>query len=83
MNSAEDLAADLGVDEGDVAVLLTQFGQRPPDVSDEAAAFLRRLLDPHEGRTLPPSLFWPNVEDEPRRMYGLGGPDTTRPGNKR
>ena len=43
----EDLAADLGVDEHDVRVLLRQLGELNPDLPDDLAEFLRRLLDPH------------------------------------
>jgi len=25
------------------------------------------------------SLYWPGADDEPRRRYGLGGPDPTAP----
>jgi hypothetical protein len=77
MDSTEDLASDLGVDEADVVVLLRQLGESTPDVPNELASFVRRLLDPHGERTAPPNLFWPGADDGPRRMYGLGGPDPT------
>jgi hypothetical protein len=35
MASSEDLAADLGVGEGDVRVLLRQLGEQTPDLPDE------------------------------------------------
>jgi hypothetical protein len=72
-----DLAADLGVDEGDVAVLLEQLDEPADELPDELAAFLRELLDPHGERTAPAGLYWPGADDEPRRVYGLGGPDPT------
>jgi hypothetical protein len=79
MGSTEDLAADFGVAEGDVRVLLRQLGEQTPDMPDELAAFLRQLLDPHGERTAPPRLYWPGSDDEPRRRCGLGGPDPTAP----
>jgi hypothetical protein len=75
--STEDLAADLGVDEDDVRVLLRQLGEQTPEPPDDLVEFLRVLLDPHGGRTAPANLFWPGAEDGPRRVYGLGGPDPT------
>ena len=75
----EDLAAELGLDEGDVRVLLRQLGEQTPDIPDELAAFIRQAFDPHGERTAPAGLYWPGVEDEPRRAYGLGDPDPTAP----
>jgi hypothetical protein len=72
-----DLAADLGVDEGDVDVLLELLGEQARDLPAELAAFLRDILDPHGERTAPAGLYWPT--GEPRRSYGLGGPDPTTP----
>jgi hypothetical protein len=77
MGSTEDPGADLGVDEGDVGVLLKQLGERTPDLPDELTAFLRRLLNPHGERTAPSGLYWPGADPEPPRVYGLGGPDPT------
>ena len=75
-----DLAADLGVDEGDVDVLLGQLDERGELLPDELAGFLRGVLDPHGERTAPPGFYWPGSDDErPRRRYGLGGPDPTAP----
>jgi hypothetical protein len=78
--STEDLAADLGVDEGDVRVLLRQLGEHTSEMPDELAAFLRRLLDLHGERSAPPGLYRPGADDEPRRRFGLGGPDPTEVG---
>jgi hypothetical protein len=72
-----DLAADLGVDEGDVDVLLELLDEQPPDLPDDLAGFLRDVLDAHGERTAPAGLYWPAADDEPRRVYGLGGPDPT------
>ncbi len=77
MATTQDLAADLGVDEGDVRVLLRQLGEHAPEMPDDLAAFLRRLLDPHGERTAPVGLYWPGADDEPRQRFGLGGPDPT------
>ena len=44
---------------------------------DELAAFLRDLPDPHGERTAPPGFYLPGADDEPRRTFGLGGPDPT------
>ena len=66
--------ADLGVDERDVDVLLEQLGERDPELPDDLAGFLRRLLDPHSERTAPVGLYWPRADQEP-----LSGPDPTAP----
>jgi hypothetical protein len=79
MASTEDLASDLGLDEGDFRVSLRQLGEQTPDMPDELAAFLRRMFDPNGERTSPPNFYWPGAEDEPRPVYGLGGPDPTAP----
>ena len=57
MASSEDLAGDLGVDEGDVRVLLRQLGEQTPDMPDKLAAFLRQLFDPHGERTAPANFY--------------------------
>jgi hypothetical protein len=77
MASADDLAADLGVDEGDVRVLLRQLGERTHE--NALAAFLRQMLDPHGERTQPPRFYWPGSDDQASRRFGLGGDDPTRP----
>lgn len=71
------LAEDLGVDEGDITALLDQLGERASELSDDLAGFLRQLLDPHGERTAPAGLYWPGADNEPRGVYGLGGPDPT------
>ena len=73
-----DLAADLGVDEGDVDVLLDELDERARVLPDDLAGFLRELLDPHGERTAPPGLYWPGDAAQ-RRAFGLGGPDPTAP----
>jgi hypothetical protein len=62
-----ELAADLGVDVGDVDVLLEQLAERDPQLPDELATFLRRLLDPHDERTAPAS-------SGPARTQSAGAP---------
>jgi hypothetical protein len=79
MASTDDLAANLGVDEGDVVVLLRQLGEQTPEMPDELAAFVSQMLDPHGERTAPAGLYWPSSDGEPRKMFGLGGPDPTEP----
>jgi len=79
VGSPEELAADLGVDEGDIRVLLRQLGEQTPDMPDELAEFLRLMFDPHGERTAPAGLYWSGADDEPHRAYGLGGPDPTAP----
>jgi hypothetical protein len=74
-----DLAADLGVAEGDVEVLLGQLDEPGPELPAELGGFVRQLLDPHGERTAPPGLYWHGSDDAPRRRYGLGGPDPTAP----
>ena len=83
-----DLAADLGVDEGDVDVLLelldedekgAQIVRTPGGLPDDVADFLRDVLDPHGERTAPAGLYWPAAEPAPRPTFGLGGPDPTAP----
>jgi hypothetical protein len=75
--TATTLAADLGVGEGDIGVLLDLLDERSPELSDELAAFLRQVFDPHGERTAPPGLYWPGADPRPRRTFGLGGPDPT------
>jgi hypothetical protein len=58
---------NLGVDVGDVDVLLEQLDERDPQLPDELAAFLRRLLDPHDERTAPAS-------SGPARTQSAGAP---------
>ncbi len=70
--TATTLAADLGVDEGDIDVLLELLDERMPELSDELAGFLRQVLDPHGERTAPSGLYWPNTDSRPRRTFGLG-----------
>jgi hypothetical protein len=53
MTTTADLAADLGVDEGDVAVLLELLDEPAVVLADELAGFLRGCLDPHGERTAP------------------------------
>lgn len=72
-----DLAADLGVEEGDVDVLLELLDEPVRELSDDLAEFLRDVLDPHGERTAPPGFYWLGSDEEPRRRYGLGGPDPT------
>jgi hypothetical protein len=46
MASTDDLAAELGIDEGNVRVLLRQLGEQTPDLPDDLVESLRRLLNP-------------------------------------
>jgi hypothetical protein len=57
-----DLAADLGLQEGDVDVVFKQLGERDPQLPDEFAGFLRRVLDPHGERTAPAAVYWPGAD---------------------
>ena len=75
----EDLAAELGLDEGDVRVLLRQLGEQTPDIPDELAAWIRQTFDPHGERTASAGFYWTDADDEPPRSFGLGGPDSTAP----
>jgi hypothetical protein len=63
-----DLAADLGVDEGDVDVLLNQLSESKQELPDDLAGFLRRLLDPHGERTAPSRLYWPGADEQCRQL---------------
>ncbi len=74
---SEDLAAELGVDEGDVRVLLRQLGEQTPELPDELAEFVRTAFSPHGERTAPLGLFWPEADDDKPHRFGLGGPDPT------
>jgi hypothetical protein len=49
--TAVALVVELGVDEGDVYVLLEQLGEREPELAAELEAFVRDVLDPHGQRT--------------------------------
>ena len=73
----EDLAAELSLDERDLLVPLRQLGEETPEMPDELAAWIREMFDPNGERTAPPGLYWPGADDEPRQMFGLGGPDPT------
>ena len=79
------LAAGLGVDPGDVQVLLALLAKDEPalvdvdQVPDDAAAFVRQMLDPHGERTAPAGFYWPDADPEPPQVYGIGGPDPTAP----
>ena len=44
--TTSDLAADLGINEGDVDVVLELFDERGPELDDDDAEFLRRVFDP-------------------------------------
>jgi hypothetical protein len=57
MTTATALAADLGVDPGNVDVLLEQLDERASELSDELASFLRDVFDPHGERTAPAGLW--------------------------
>jgi hypothetical protein len=78
-----DLAAGLGLDEGDIDVVLELLGEDEPDLHaaelpDDVASFVRRLLDPHGERTAPATLYWPGNEPLPRE-WGPLGPNPTAP----
>ena len=77
MASTDDLAADLGVDEGDV-ILLRRLGEqtrRCPTSSRRREQILTRMGSaPHR-----PDCYWPGADGEPRKRFGLGGPDPTAP----
>jgi hypothetical protein len=79
--SSEDLAADLGVDEGDVRVLLRQLGEQTRDMPDELAEWIRRTFDPHGERAAPGGLYWPRRGrcHSPRPSSGTNsmGPSST------
>lgn len=79
MTSSAELAVELGLDAGDVRVLLRQLGEQTPDMPDELAAWIRQAFDPHGERTAPAGLYWPGADDELGQVYGLGGPDPTAP----
>jgi hypothetical protein len=67
-----DLATDLGVDAGDVDVLLELL-----ELLVSCRTTWRRSCascsTPHGERTAPAGLYWPGADDEPRRRFGLGG----------
>ena len=67
----------IGLDKGDVVVLLRQLGEETPEMPDELAAWIRRTFDLHGERSAPANLYWPGADDEPRRAFGLGWPDPT------
>jgi hypothetical protein len=72
-----ELGAALGVDAGDVEVLLAQLGEPAARLSNDLASFLRSVLDPHGERTAPVGFYWPGADRRPWRAFGLGGPDPT------
>jgi hypothetical protein len=77
MTTTADLTPDLGVDEGDVDVLLEQLGESEPQLRDDLAGFLHQLLDPHGERTAPAGLYWSGADDAPKRRSGWAA--RTRP----
>lgn len=79
MTTAAALAADLGVDVGDVDVLLELLDEPAEQLPDDLVGFSARCSAPHGEWTAPPGFYWPGSDDEPRRRYGLGGPDPTAP----
>ena len=70
--TATTLAADLGVHKGDVDVLLELLDEHSPELSNQLAAFLRRVFDPHGERTAPRGLYRPGAGPRPHRTFGLG-----------
>lgn len=65
--TAAELAADLGVGEGDVQYLVSEMidlhdDKIPPDICGE----IRLMLNPHGERTAPANLYWPGHVEEPR-----------------
>jgi hypothetical protein len=68
------LATDLGVDEGDVDVLLKLLGEDEPELPDVLAGFLRHLFDPHGERTAPAGLYWPGADPGRRGRTGVAVP---------
>jgi hypothetical protein len=78
------MVADLGVNHADIAHVLARLTEDEPDLNadelpDDAAEFLRQLLDPHGERTAPIGLYWPDADPDTPPAYGLGGPDSTAP----
>jgi hypothetical protein len=81
-----DLAADLGIDEGDIDVVLELLGEDEPDLRaaelpDDVASFVRRLLDPHGERIAPATLYWPGNEPLPPGV-GTAGPQPDSTGGR-
>ena len=75
--SVADSSSTVAKSFDDVRVLLRQLVEQTPEPPDDLAEFVRWLLEPHGERTAPANLFWPGAYDQPRRVYGLGGPDPT------
>lgn len=77
---AEDLAADLGVDPGDVrAVVESIVDLHDEGIPDEIAAEVRAILDPHGERTAPARLYWPGHEEtDELGSRGIGSLSPTR-----
>ena len=76
-HNRDNLLADLGVEEGDIDVLLELLDERSPELSDELAAFLRRCST-HTASA--PRLLGSTGRmrlKAPSSMFGLGGPDPT------
>ena len=46
---------------------------------EELAGWLRLMFDPHGEHAAPAGLYWPGVDDEPRRGFELGGPTPAAP----
>jgi hypothetical protein len=56
-----EFAEELGVDPGDVRVLLVQLGEYAEDISDGLGAEIRDQLDQFGERTVP-ALWWPGSD---------------------
>jgi hypothetical protein len=57
MTTTTELAADLGVDAGDVDALLELLHERALELPDDLVSSLRRVLDHHGERTTPAGLY--------------------------
>ena len=70
--TATTLGPDLGVNEGDVNVLLELLDEHSPELSDELAAFLRGVFD--HTASAPHLVASPGrgADPRPHRTFGLG-----------
>lgn len=63
VTTVDGLSEDLGVDPGDVRVLLAQLGVDGEDVTNELAAEVRDQLD-HFGERTVPAIWWPGSDPD-------------------
>jgi hypothetical protein len=71
-----DLAEQLDVDPGDVAVLAAQLGENGPELTDETGREVWSQLN-HQGERTTVGLYWPGAEPLQPGAGQIGTADPT------